>query len=233
MITVEQIINLAGQNPHPRFQTKADGIEFTIDQNRNGTGVRIHVKDRKIQRLSSAYLQKYVLVFNSHKPYPKTFFYNSYLPVIMEEAERLAAKNPAQSSLSTEATEQEALRKYRLGQDRFRAALIKLRKQCYVTGITKTEFLRASHIKPWSESNDSERLDPHNGLLLSPNYDHLFDHAYISFNDDGGILVSPKITAEILNAYDIDLAFVGVDLGGKTKNYLKTHRERFDALANA
>lgn len=36
-------------------------------------------------------------------------------------------------------------------------------------------FLVASHIKTWSHSNNIDRLDIQNGLLLCPNHDALFD----------------------------------------------------------
>src|SRR5665811_1547849 len=76
-------------------------------------------------------------------------------------------------------TEREELLKSRIGQGTFRQSLIKLRRKCYVTGIADERFLRASHIKPWRDSTNQERLDPYNGLLLSPIYDYLFDRAYI------------------------------------------------------
>jgi hypothetical protein len=53
------------------------------------------------------------------------------------------------------------------------------------------EHLRASHCKPWRDSDDSERLDGENGLLLTPSIDHLFDRGFISFENNGRLLVSP------------------------------------------
>ena len=52
------------------------------------------------------------------------------------------------------------------------------------------ELLVASHIKPWSISDANEKLDIHNGLLMCPNHDKLFDRGYISFDDTGRILIS-------------------------------------------
>jgi putative restriction endonuclease len=37
-------------------------------------------------------------------------------------------------------------------------------------------MLRASHIKPWSDCSNRERLDPLNGLLLVAHIDALFDN---------------------------------------------------------
>jgi putative restriction endonuclease len=48
----------------------------------------------------------------------------------------------------------------------------------------------ASHIKPWCESTNEERLNGENGLLLTPSIDHLFDRGFISFEDNGELLIS-------------------------------------------
>ena len=132
-------------------------------------------------------------------------------------------------------TERLELLKSRIGQGKFRQSLIKLRHHCYVTGISDERFLRASHIVAWSDSDatNKSRLDSHNGLLLSPNYDHLFDRAYITFEDDGRLVVSDKIPPEIRTAFNIGPELVenfrGADLGAKTKKYLAHHRKRFYA----
>ena len=60
-----------------------------------------------------------------------------------------------------------------------------------VTGCTLTEALRASHAKSWKDcTSDAERLNVYNGFLLTANLDALFDKGYISFTDDGLIMVS-------------------------------------------
>jgi len=126
--------------------------------------------------------------------------------------------------LVTKKTEQEELRKSRLGQGKFRKQLLRLRKSCYVTEISDERLLRASHIKPWKDSNNSERLDPFNGLPLTPNYDALFDQGLISFHDDGRIIISNDLRQQIITALGIDKQFKGTDLGIKTKAYLAHHR---------
>ena len=65
---------------------------------------------------------------------------------------------------------------------------------CPFTMINDERLLRASHIKPWVVSNDKEKLDPKNGLTLSPTYDVLFDRGFISFQDNGNLMVSPFIS---------------------------------------
>lgn len=85
----------------------------------------------------------------------------------------------------------------RRGQGKFRQDLLTAwGGACAVTGITHARVLRASHVKPWSESTNEERLDPNNGLLLCANIDALFDAWLITFTPDGTMDVSPEIDAE-------------------------------------
>jgi predicted restriction endonuclease len=91
-------------------------------------------------------------------------------------------------------TTRKALVNARLGMGEFRSALQRRWKnQCAVTGCAIPEILRASHIKPWSLSNNRERLDPANGILLSAHVDALFDRGLVSFSDSGTMLWSSKI----------------------------------------
>ena len=94
-------------------------------------------------------------------------------------------------------TEVEALVRRRLGQTEFRAGLLDYwQGRCAVTGIAQPELLRASHIKPWAEcENDAERLDVHNGFLLTADWDAAFDAAVRSSFDTNGVAIfSPKLT---------------------------------------
>jgi HNH endonuclease len=81
----------------------------------------------------------------------------------------------------------------RVGQTKFRKDLLKYWKTCAVTNFKIERLLRASHIKPWSVANSTERLDTFNGLLLVPNLDALFDDGYISFNKLGHIMISSQL----------------------------------------
>ncbi|MEX0715519.1 MAG: HNH endonuclease signature motif containing protein [Planctomycetaceae bacterium] len=84
----------------------------------------------------------------------------------------------------------------RIGQGGFRTAVLRLwDNRCCVTGSVAHEAIRASHIKPWRESNDQQRLDPHNGLPLVASLDALFDAGLISFDANGKLLVSPRLPA--------------------------------------
>jgi predicted restriction endonuclease len=92
-------------------------------------------------------------------------------------------------------TEAERLVIQRIGQDVFRDALMDYwGGRCPLTGITEPALLRASHIVPWSDCSDEQRLDVHNGLLLSALWDAAFDKGLVSFNDDGMARVSSSLS---------------------------------------
>jgi hypothetical protein len=93
-----------------------------------------------------------------------------------------------------ESTEKDAIIRARRGQGKFRNNVEAIEAACRLTGITNPALLIASHIKPWRLcSSGTERLDGMNGLLLTPDADHLFDRGFISFHDDGEVLVSPRV----------------------------------------
>jgi putative restriction endonuclease len=82
----------------------------------------------------------------------------------------------------------------RRGQGKFRANVETVEHACRLTGVTNPALLIASHIKPWRLCvSAQERLDGMNGLLLTPDADHLFDRGFISFGDDGEVLVSSRV----------------------------------------
>lgn len=92
-------------------------------------------------------------------------------------------------------TEAECLVVQRVGQNLFRDALMDYwQGRCCITGLAVPALLRASHIKPWAKcQSDDERLDVFNGLLLAPHIDALFDGGWISFSDQGDLLVSKAL----------------------------------------
>jgi putative restriction endonuclease len=91
---------------------------------------------------------------------------------------------------SNSETDKITLIKSRIGQGEFRSRLLNYWTGCAVTGYKTSTMLIASHIKPWRESNNIERMDTYNGLLLTPNLDKAFDNGFISFDSKGKILIS-------------------------------------------
>ncbi|GGB62924.1 hypothetical protein GCM10011316_38520 [Roseibium aquae] len=92
-------------------------------------------------------------------------------------------------------TEAERLVVQRIGQDIFRSGLLEYwQGRCPLTGISDEPLLRASHIIPWKDcESDAERLDVHNGLLLSALWDAAFDRGLVSFDDVGQPIFSPAL----------------------------------------
>jgi hypothetical protein len=106
----------------------------------------------------------------------------------------LSLPEEIESITASTATERAALIQARIGQGAYRVEVMKLWDgQCAVTGCGVGEALRASHIRPWSASTNSQRLDPENGLLLAAHIDALFDRGLISFDDQGEMLVSKNL----------------------------------------
>jgi predicted restriction endonuclease len=93
-----------------------------------------------------------------------------------------------------------------------------------VTSVTDIRHLRASHIKPWKDSNDLEKLSGSNGLLLSPHIDHLFDQGWISFGDKEDILVSKIISPGLTSAWGIDLDHKIGKFTDAQSEFLEFHR---------
>ena len=123
-------------------------------------------------------------------------------------------------------TEKDALVKSRRGQGKFKSNLKQIEKSCRLTGVDDIRFLIASHIKAWSEcSTNEERLDGYNGLLLCPNADKLFDKGFISFTDEGDLLVSSQMEKSLLESLGIDPHKNVGDFAKEQKHYLKHHRE--------
>lgn len=130
--------------------------------------------------------------------------------------------DPALSS-----TEKEAVIMARRGQGLFRANVLGIEPRCRVTGVTDPNCLIASHIKPWSDSTNSERMSAFNGLMLAPHVDHLFDGGFISFTDNGDLLVSARCSAAVLEAWGISPTLnVGPFLRAQ-RPFLDYHRQKY------
>jgi hypothetical protein len=159
---------------------------------------------------------KFVVEFNN----------NDDFEFIKEKAENEEEDNIKKNEKIPE-TEKFKLLKARRGQGDFRQKILKkFDGKCLITKVNEEDILIASHIKPWKDSTKKEKLSEENGLLLTPTYDKLFDRGFISFEDNGEILLSSYIKEanfKILNLtkgakYDIKIT-------EEMKRYLKYHRE--------
>lgn len=122
-------------------------------------------------------------------------------------------------------TERSGLVTSRVGQGAYRKRIIhRWEYQCAVTGFDKLNILIASHIVPWASANNEERLDVNNGILLSPNYDALFDRHLLSFEKDGSILLSDSISTEAYHKIGVTGLEKIKRLNSVNHEYLERHR---------
>lgn len=125
--------------------------------------------------------------------------------------------------------EREHLARYRINQSVFRSRMLeKYEGRCCLCGVRVVPLLKAGHIKPWSRSNEDERLDDCNGLLLCPNHDNLFELGYIAFRQDGRIRISPELSRADRNKLGLS-SKMRIDVSEGMKKYLRYKEERFKA----
>ena len=110
----------------------------------------------------------------------------------------------------------------RIGQGKYRRELIGYWEACALTGYGDTRLLVASHIKPWKVSSNEERLDSYNGLLLLPNLDKIFDLGFITFENNGKIIISNYLeeTAKLGVTHNMS-----VNLNDHHQEYIEYHRD--------
>lgn len=130
------------------------------------------------------------------------------------EADRIApAELPGvETEIATPTTtEREARVRVRINQVRFRRwVLASYAGRCCVTGLQEARLLIASHIVPWSESA-ANRMNPRNGLCLSPLYDRAFDQGLITITPGSlKIRVSKQLRDAVADAY-VQKALVALD----------------------
>jgi hypothetical protein len=150
-----------------------------------------------------------------------------HLVVLAEDGDTTAALLDDVHQLQAVAniTEREALTKARLGQGLFRQRVAQLEPCCRVTGLARQEFLVASHIKPWRDCDNAERLSGANGLLLSPHIDKLFDRHWISFEENGQLIWRHEAAGDALRCWGIDGVNLIRPFSREQERYLSVHRE--------
>jgi len=135
-----------------------------------------------------------------------------------------AAEAVIQQRTDLSAAQKADLLKARYGQGVFRANLELNEHSCRITGVLDRRHLWARHIKPWYECTDTEKLDGFNGLLMSPHVAHLFERGYISFSDDGDLLVSQELNPVVMANWRIQLPVNVGEFRPEQRYYLDRHR---------
>lgn len=127
-------------------------------------------------------------------------------------------------ALCVEGEDKLALVKVRINQGEFRKRLLKKYSKCCLCNVNNPALLIASHIKPWSQSEPEEKLDEDNGFLMCPNHDQLFDKGWISFDDEGKIIISDQLD-DVNRIYTNVNEDMKIQLTEGNKKYLNFHRE--------
>lgn len=157
---------------------------------------------------------------------------NSLSYAAVKERLEDVAEAKIRNDVSLSDTVKDSLVQARRGQGRFRRNVETLERVCRLTGISNPTLLRASHIKPWRLcETGNERLDGMNGLLLTPDADLLFDRGFISFTNDGEVLVSDRVPADDLRRLGFDQLVR--DRFGANERPWKWRTESFEASRQA
>jgi len=155
----------------------------------------------------------------------------AFVPVSVEQFKSIYTNEPTfeyGKIISPNITERTGLVTSRIGQGAYRKRVIhRWEYQCAVTKFDKLEILIASHIVPWSKSTNEERLDVHNGILLSPTFDALFDRHLITFETNGNIVLSNQIEKKAFNRIGVTGEEKIENLSDYNKIYLEKHNQAF------
>ncbi len=113
----------------------------------------------------------------------------------------------------------------RAGQGVYRKQLLNSCPFCPITMVADDRLLIASHIKPWSKSNEFEQTDPLNGFMLTPTFDLLFDKGFMSFTNDKKVILSPFLSKMTYSKIGIseNKKFNSLPIEGR-EDYLDYHR---------
>ncbi|MCO5299096.1 MAG: HNH endonuclease [Candidatus Nanopelagicales bacterium] len=147
----------------------------------------------------------------------------------LDEIKRRVAEDAEQSRIAAAdmpATTKVALVESRVGQGQFRSSVLAVEAQCRFTGVSNPALLTASHIKPWVDSDNVERLDKFNGLMLTPTFDRLFDRGFITLTDTGDVLSGSDLDSRDMHAIGLHLPLNVGPLHPAQCQYLEYHRTR-------
>ena len=144
--------------------TDGDGVDIAFRFGRKSVSGRFHVTSGGELYLP-AEIANQVEIYAKNNPRASISFEMEVEPNAVEDIER---ERPELRNLPE--TTRQAIIAARIGQGRIRAKLmLKYGRRCAVTGVSVPGLLRASHIKPWRDSDNEERLSADNGLLLVAN----------------------------------------------------------------
>lgn len=230
------------------FSYSGEGQKGDMQFTKGNMAVRDHIKNSKriflfeyVSRGVVRYVSEMTFLdfgyFETHDSSGSTrigikFFFQrvNVLSEYQVPEEFLAAKTLSEGSIEyganvPNATERQGLVTSRVGQGAYRKSILhRWEFKCAVSGFADARVLIASHIVPWKNATDVERLDVDNGILLSPDYDALFDRHIISFENSGKIILPGNLTNRELEVLGISGKEKIQSLSEGNKKYLEAHR---------
>jgi putative restriction endonuclease len=214
-----------------KIEQLPEKINFEIVEQTQIAGPRIYVKSsdtaykliRELSLPNITYISVVKLLSDNGK---LTYYFRLFADYFGDvehpytiEKEKIEIENLQNSE------EKIVLTRARVGQGKYREELLKLCPFCPITLISDDRLLIASHIKPWVKSNEFEKTDPLNGLMLTPTFDFLFDRGFLSFTDDKKSILSPFLSKMTYSKLGISEGkyFSLLPIDGREK-YLEFHR---------
>ena len=206
-------------------------IEFEIQEQTQISGPRIYVKSTdiayKIIRELSLPNISYITIVKLVDEHNQLFYYFKLFADYFGDIQHpyLIKEEEKEITLLGNSEEIKTLSRARKGQGKYRKDLLNMCPYCPITIVSDERILIASHIKPWVNSNDKEKIDPYNGFMFTPTFDYLFDRGFLSFTDNKKTKLSPflsKMTYSKLNISDNKIIY-NLPIDGR-RDYLEYHR---------
>jgi len=208
-----------------------DIIEFEIQEQTQIDGPRIYVKSndrayKLIRELSLPNITYITIVKLIDKTHQLRYYFKLFADYFGDIRHPYLVQEEEEENKILEANEEtKILSKARKGQGKYREDLLNMCPYCPITMVSDERILIASHIKPWSKSNNEEKVDPLNGFMFTPTFDYLFDRGFLSFTDDKKTKLSPFLSNMTYSKLGIsdNKTFHYLPIDGREK-YLKYHR---------
>lgn len=199
-INKENLPNLWNERK-AKIDALPERIEFTVEEQTQIIGPRIYVNSEdyayKLIRELSLPNITYISAVKLRDENQKIDYYFRLFADYFGEVQHPFILKQEQEQIEEskiDLSEKIGLTKARVGQGEYRIKLLAECPFCPITLVADDRLLIASHIKPWVASNDFEKTDPKNGLMLTPTFDRLFDRGFLSFSEDKKTILSPFLS---------------------------------------
>jgi hypothetical protein len=249
---LEGLFRIRRRSPGPFMLPSKNGNSEPFDYRLSMEPVQVPdapIPLSKVEWYDQAEIRRYFASGQNFNPLPTDPDYTSRFEQLLarfgsSDAEALLQDLSDIESNVASPTEREILAKARIGQGKFRsdvAAEWGKGETCALTGIAVPEMLTASHVKPWRDSSDIERLDPANGLLLVAHADRLFDRYLLSFKYERGeyyVELNPRVRSAaahlgIRTGLTLNASNLGFSAANRFDQYMRGHYARFREQLNA